>query len=81
MLPNADKDILVETCSSSEKCDDGECITEGGGNECSWLFNPCDDGYDCIDGICVPEGECEVDSDCIEESCMECFLFLWNLYI
>ncbi len=70
--PNADQEIVVDECSSSEVCDDnsGKCVKEGDG-PCSWLFNPCDNGYDCIDGVCVPEGECKVDGDCEDVSCME----------
>lgn len=68
--PNADETIIVDECSSSEVCDDSKskCVTEE--TECSWLFNPCDSGYDCIDGTCVPEGECATDSDCPYEECM-----------
>lgn len=52
---------LVDECSGSESCDEGECVSE----TCSWLFNPCDAGYDCISGKCVPEGgECDDNTDC-----------------
>lgn len=52
---------VVETCSSSETCDSGECIS----GDCSFL-NWCDSGYKCVDGTCVKiEGVCDDDSDCL----------------
>ena len=57
-------EVRVERCSSSEYCDAGECIPNGG-DKCG-LFNPCDDGYSCINKVCVAdeEPECYIDDDC-----------------
>lgn len=62
----------IEKCSSSEVCEYGECVEDGGGGgvECSWL-KPCPNGYDCINNECVPDGssvECTSDDQCQSDS-------------
>ncbi len=54
----------VGSCSGSDVCKNGECITEGGvTTQCGWL-RPCPTGEKCEGGYCVLDIICTSDSQC-----------------